>query len=136
MSAGRAAVVMTDEEIEQFLTDSMKVQVATIGPEGNPHLSTLFYVVHGGKIAFWTYGSSQKIRNLERDPRITCLVEGGDDYFESYDLDYAGGKSWSATSTASVRSERQSHAAWPAGWTSATWATRWSSVRSRSASAW
>jgi hypothetical protein len=31
---------------------------------------------------FWTYGRSQKIRNLERDPRITCLVEDGDDYFE------------------------------------------------------
>ena len=60
----------------------MKVQVATIGPDGAPHLTTLFYVLDEGRIAFWTYGSSQKVKNLRRDPRITCLVEDGDDYFE------------------------------------------------------
>ncbi len=43
---------------------------------------TLFYIVRDGRIAFWTYGRSQKIRNLERDPRVSALVEGGDDYFE------------------------------------------------------
>ena len=60
----------------------MKVQVATIGPDGAPHLTTLFYVVEDGQIAFWTYGASQKVVNLRRDPRITCLVEDGEDYFE------------------------------------------------------
>jgi PPOX class probable F420-dependent enzyme len=83
MSAqGRQSVQMSDEEVESFLADRMKVQVATVGPDGAPHLTTLFYVVDGGRIAFWTYGASQKIVNLRRDPRITCLVEDGDDYFE------------------------------------------------------
>ena len=79
---GRAAVRMTDDEVASFLDASMKVQVATIGPDGSPHLTTLFYVMHEGRIAFWTYASVQKIKNLERDPRITCLVEDGTDYFE------------------------------------------------------
>jgi PPOX class probable F420-dependent enzyme len=78
----RDAVKMTDTEVEAFLEDLLKVQVATINPDGSPHLSTLFYVVRDGKIVFWTYGKSQKIRNLERDPRISCLVEDGVDYFE------------------------------------------------------
>ena len=82
MSAGRAAVRMTDDEIKEFLVTSEKVQVATIGPDGAPHLTTLFYVVQDGKVAFWTYASSQKIKNLQRDPRITLLIEDGDDYFE------------------------------------------------------
>jgi len=82
MASGRSAVAMSDEEVSTFLDSSLKVQVASIGPDGAPHLTTLFYVVHDGKIAFWTYGSSQKIKNLERDPRITCLVETGTDYFE------------------------------------------------------
>jgi PPOX class probable F420-dependent enzyme len=73
---------MSDAEIEEFLAGDMKVQVATIGPDGAPHLTTLFYVLDEGRIAFWTYGSSQKVKNLRRDPRITCLVEDGDDYFE------------------------------------------------------
>ena len=82
MASGRNAVTMSDDEIEQFLLDNMKVQIATIGPDGTPHLTTLFYVVEDGMIAFWTYGRSQKVVNLRRDPRITCLVEDGEDYFE------------------------------------------------------
>lgn len=82
MNSGRDAVRLSEEEVTDFLGSSMKVQVATVGPEGEPHLTTLFYVVDDGKIAFWTYGRSQKILNLRRDPRISCLVEDGDDYFE------------------------------------------------------
>ena len=82
MSSGRDAVRLTDEELEEFLTANMKVQVATNGPDGRPHLATLFYVMVEGRLFFWTYGKSQKIQNLRRDPRITCLVEDGEDYFE------------------------------------------------------
>lgn len=80
--SGRDLVKLSEEEVETFLRAAKKVQVATINPDGSPHLTTLFYVVREGRIAFWTYGRSQKIRNLERDPRISCLVEDGEDYFE------------------------------------------------------
>lgn len=79
---GRRAVAMSEEEIHAFLRDSLKVQVASIGKDGAPHLTTLFYVMHEDHIAFWTYATSQKIRNLERDPRISCLVETGTAYQE------------------------------------------------------
>lgn len=82
MASGRDAVKMTDEELTDFLETNMKVQVATIGPDGSPHLTTLFYVLVDGRMFFWTYGRSQKIQNLRRDARITCLVEDGEDYFE------------------------------------------------------
>ena len=80
--SGRDAVRMTTDEVSAFLDENLKVQVASIGKDGAPHLSTLFYVVVDGAIAFWTYGRSQKIRNLERDPRVSALVEDGTDYFE------------------------------------------------------
>lgn len=82
MSSPRRSVQMDETEIEQFLAANMKVQVATIGPDGTPHLTTLFYVVEDGQLAFWTYGASQKVVNLRRDPRISCLVEDGEEYFE------------------------------------------------------
>jgi PPOX class probable F420-dependent enzyme len=82
VASGREAVRLTDEELEEFLASNMKVQVATNGPDGHPHLTTLFYVMVDGQLFFWTYGKSQKISNLRRDPRITCLVEDGEDYFE------------------------------------------------------
>jgi len=78
----RDAVRLTEDEVAALLDDNLKVQVASIGPDGAPHLTTLFYVVQDGKVAFWTYGRSQKVRNLERDPRVTALVEDGLDYFE------------------------------------------------------
>jgi len=90
VSRGRDAVRMTEEEISGFLEDQLKVQVATIGRDGAPHLSTLYYVLDAGRIAFWTYGSSQKVVNLRRDPRITCLVEDGEDYFELRGVSISG----------------------------------------------
>jgi PPOX class probable F420-dependent enzyme len=81
---------MTEEEISGFLEDQLKVQVATIGRDGAPHLSTLYYGLDAGRIAFWTYGSSQKVVNLRRDPRITCLVEDGEDYFELRGVSISG----------------------------------------------
>ncbi|MBB6626111.1 pyridoxamine 5'-phosphate oxidase family protein [Nocardioides sp. KIGAM211] len=80
--SGRDAVKMSEQEVTDFLDANLKVQVASIGKDGAPHLTTLFYVVLDGEIAFWTYGRSQKIRNLERDPRVSALVEDGTDYFE------------------------------------------------------
>jgi PPOX class probable F420-dependent enzyme len=82
MSAGRQAVQLDDAETAAFLASHMKVQVATLGRDGGPHLTTLYYVMHDGQIAFWTYRSSQKIVNLRRDPRIACLVEDGEAYFD------------------------------------------------------
>lgn len=87
---GRDRVSMTEAEIEEFLRGSKKVQVATVNADGSPHLTTLFYVVDDGRVAFWTYGRSQKVKNLERDPRITCLVESGEDYFELRGVSISG----------------------------------------------
>jgi PPOX class probable F420-dependent enzyme len=90
VAKARDAVRMTDEEVAAFLEGALKVQVATIGPHGEPHLTTLFYVLDEGRIVFWTYGRSQKIANLRRDDRITCLVEDGRDYVELRGVSISG----------------------------------------------
>jgi PPOX class probable F420-dependent enzyme len=83
MAAGRQAVQLDDAEIAEFLTAHMKVQVGTLDRTGGPHLTTLYYVLdEDGRIAFWTYNASQKVLNLRRDPRIACLVEDGEEYFD------------------------------------------------------
>ncbi|MBM7515155.1 pyridoxamine 5'-phosphate oxidase family protein [Nocardioides nitrophenolicus] len=82
MSSGRDRVKLSEDEVQALLGENLKVQVAANGRDGFPHLTTLFYVVRDGRIAFWTYGRSQKILNLDRDPRVTALVEDGTDYFE------------------------------------------------------
>ncbi|WP_049566022.1 pyridoxamine 5'-phosphate oxidase family protein [Nonomuraea sp. SBT364] len=76
----RARIAMPDDEVTALLERARKLQLATINPDGTPHLVTMFYGLDKGRITFWTYAKSQKARNLARDPRVSCLVETGDDY--------------------------------------------------------
>jgi pyridoxine/pyridoxamine 5'-phosphate oxidase len=82
MPKQRDRVTMTPDEVAEFLAGCRKVQLATLSPDGWPHLVTMYYTLLGGKIAFWTYRTSQKALNLSRDPRISCLVETGEAYFD------------------------------------------------------
>jgi PPOX class probable F420-dependent enzyme len=74
----RDRIRMTQDEVEEFLSAPRTLQVATINPDGTPHLVAMWYVVRAGQLAFWTYGRSQKVQNLRRDPRISCMVEEGE----------------------------------------------------------
>ena len=56
--------------------------VSSLGPRGWPHSMPLWFVAREGEVWVWTYAKSQKVRNLERDPRATVLVETGDEYSE------------------------------------------------------
>jgi PPOX class probable F420-dependent enzyme len=76
----RDAIKMSDEEMSAFLEAGRDLQVASINPDGTPHLVTMWYAVRDGEIAFWTYGKSQKIMNLRRDPRLSVLVATGEVY--------------------------------------------------------
>jgi nitroimidazol reductase NimA-like FMN-containing flavoprotein (pyridoxamine 5'-phosphate oxidase superfamily) len=73
----RDRIRMSDDEIESFLGAGRKLQIASVNPDGTPHLVTMYYSLLDGDLAFWTYGKSQKALNLGRDPRITCLLEDG-----------------------------------------------------------
>jgi PPOX class probable F420-dependent enzyme len=78
----RDAIRMSDAEVAAFLEEQHTVTCATNGRDGWPHLMPLWYVVRGGELWAWTYGKSQKVRNLERDPRCTLQVEAGEAYGE------------------------------------------------------
>ena len=71
---------MSDAELAGFLADERTVICATNGRRGWPHLMPLWYVIRDGEVWAWTYGASQKVRNLERDPRATLQVQVGETY--------------------------------------------------------
>jgi PPOX class probable F420-dependent enzyme len=73
---------MSAEEVDAFLTEERTVICATIGRDGFPHLMPLWYVIRGEELWAWTFAKSQKVRNLERDPRATLQVEAGTEYQE------------------------------------------------------
>jgi PPOX class probable F420-dependent enzyme len=78
----RDEIVLTDAELRELLERERVAVVSSIGPRGWPHSMPLWYVPRDGEVWIWTYAKSQKVRNLERDPRATVLVETGHEYGE------------------------------------------------------
>ncbi len=76
----RSNIVMSSDEITDFVTRSRTGTLATIGTTGQPHLVAMWYGVLDGEIWLETKAKSQKAVNLFRDPRFTFLIEDGDTY--------------------------------------------------------
>ncbi len=68
---------MTDDEIRSFIEGQKTVQVATINRDGTPHVVPLWFAIVDGDIVLETFTKSQKVKNLERDARLTLLLEDG-----------------------------------------------------------
>lgn len=73
---------MSDEERLELLEAERVAVVSSHGPRGWPHSMPLWFVPREGEVWIWTYAKSQKVVNLERDPRATVLVEAGVEYTE------------------------------------------------------
>ena len=102
---------MSAAEVAAFLSEERTATCATLGRRGWPHLMPLWYVLRpipaaaavgadrggqrhdatadpgadggpGMRPWAWTYAASQKVRNLERDPRATLQIEAGEAYLE------------------------------------------------------
>lgn len=74
----RAAIRMTDDEVESFLLGGRRVHVATLDAGGLIDAVPMSYLFWSGRLALWTDPASQKVRNLRRNPHVACLVEAGD----------------------------------------------------------
>ena len=82
MAGRRDQIKLSDEEVSAFLEEQRVVVCATNGVKGWPHLMPLWYVIRDGELWAWTFAKSQKVKNLERDPRATLQVEAGLEYAE------------------------------------------------------
>ncbi|MCD4526043.1 pyridoxamine 5'-phosphate oxidase family protein [Nocardioides sp. cx-173] len=80
MANQRAQIVMSHDEVVEFLHQQRSATVATLGPQGRPHLVGMWYAVHDGHVWIETKAKSQKVVNLRRDPTMSFLVEAGHTY--------------------------------------------------------
>jgi len=78
----RAEIRLTPEEQRELIDGERVVVVSSLGRSGWPHSMPLWYVPRDGEIWIYTYAKSQKVKNLERDPRATLLIETGHEYAE------------------------------------------------------
>jgi PPOX class probable F420-dependent enzyme len=76
----RSKIVMSDDEIVEFIGHSRTATMATLSASGKPHLIAMWYAVLDGEIWFETKAKSQKAVNVRRDPTITVMIEDGHTY--------------------------------------------------------
>lgn len=88
--SSRVDTSMTDEEIADFLAQARTMILCTIGPDGVPDPVGMWFVIVDGEIWMRTYARSQKAINLERDPRVSILVETGTGYSELRGVQLSG----------------------------------------------
>jgi PPOX class probable F420-dependent enzyme len=74
----RDQIRMTDAELANYLAKSQTVIISSINKDGTPHPMPMWFGVEpDGSIVMTTFTKSQKIVNIERDPRVSLLVESG-----------------------------------------------------------
>lgn len=79
-SKQRSQIVMTDDEITEFVARSRTGTMATIGADAQPHLVAMWYGVIDGEIWVETKVKSQKVVNIRRNPRVSFMIEDGMTY--------------------------------------------------------
>jgi nitroimidazol reductase NimA-like FMN-containing flavoprotein (pyridoxamine 5'-phosphate oxidase superfamily) len=83
MPSRRELIRMTPAEVRVYLAGQSRIIVVTNGPGGMPHPVPMNYGLdEAGRIIITSFRKSQKLRNLERDPRASLLVESGGRYTE------------------------------------------------------
>lgn len=83
-------IAMTPEERDAYLREARTCRLATVGADGAPHVSALWFVWDGEAMWLNSVVKSQRWVNVQRDPRVSALVDGGHDYMELHGLELIG----------------------------------------------
>jgi PPOX class probable F420-dependent enzyme len=86
----RDLIRMGDDEVATYIAQNVRARMSTLNKDGSPHVVPISYAVLDGKVAFWADNDSQKMVNLQRDPRIALIIDDGMDFQELRGVQIAG----------------------------------------------
>lgn len=72
---------MIPEESRRILTGRRNAWLATLMPDGAPHLTPIWIDVEGDEIVFTTSEETVKVANLRKDPRVALAIESEEDRY-------------------------------------------------------
>jgi PPOX class probable F420-dependent enzyme len=78
----RRQIRMTAEEQAAFFGEHGKAALATLDPDGFPHVVAMGYFYEDGAFYMTSYAKAQKVLNIRRNPKVALMVESGEDYAE------------------------------------------------------
>lgn len=76
----RGKIVMSQEEIDEFLLGRRSMTMSSINKDGSIHSIAMWYGFLEGCVAIESKAKAQKVMNLRRNPNLTMLVEDGETY--------------------------------------------------------
>lgn len=82
MAVPRAQLRLSDEELEQFLTESRTLRLATVGDDGVPHVVPLWFAWHAGAIWLNSLTKSERHDHLRAGRPVGLVIDDGERYEE------------------------------------------------------
>ena len=86
-------IAMTKEELDAYLAGERTCTVASVGADGSPHVSALWFAWDGDHLWLYSITRSQRWADLVRDPRVAVLVEAGEEYTDLRGVEIRGSAS-------------------------------------------
>lgn len=83
-------IAMSPEERDAILGAQRTCRMATVGADGAPHVSALWFVWDGEVMWLNSVVKSQRWTNVLRDPRVSILVDGGEEFMELHGIEIIG----------------------------------------------
>jgi PPOX class probable F420-dependent enzyme len=83
-------IAMSDEERDAFLSAQRTCRVATLSADGAPHVTPLWFAWDGTSLWLTSIVRSQRWTDLQRDSRVSVVVDAGDDYMELRGVELRG----------------------------------------------
>ncbi|MCX4232136.1 pyridoxamine 5'-phosphate oxidase family protein [Streptomyces ortus] len=83
-------IMMTPEELDEFLTTQRTCRVATVSADGAPHVSTLWFVWDGKSLWLYSITRSKRWADLRRDPRVAVVIDAGEEYDQLRGVEVSG----------------------------------------------
>ena len=81
---------MDVEERDTFFASERTCRVATVGGDGAPHVTPLWFVWDGSALWLTSIVRSQRWTDLQREPRISVVVDAGTDFMELRGVEIRG----------------------------------------------
>jgi hypothetical protein len=84
------SIAMTSEDVDSFLAGARTCRVATVGEDGRPHNSPLWFVWDGSALWLNSVVKSQRWVNIERNANVSVVIDGGHDFAELHGVELIG----------------------------------------------
>ena len=70
--------IMTQKELEEFLSKPNLARIATVGKNCTPHIAPVWFLYENGTIIIGTSKASKKIKNIRNKPDVAISIDTSD----------------------------------------------------------